>query len=318
MYNEEVKLRFISETNACAPMVYMLKSAESYEIKYGKDLSDFTQEEMQDFVDKTVGVSHLSRRARFSSIKTYLKWCADNGIGAGVGVLDKVSTDDIKAYKERYVSSAKHLQAILDEVFKPESDLSIDNVYRAFFWLAFCGIPQCEIMNVKKGDVKLDTFEIMYNGCYFGLDLYAVESISNCAKLNEFRRYNTIYKNGFTVCDREPSDTLLSGVGSNGYNGLTYEAISTMIRKRIRKVFANGDQIPKIDASHMYKSGLFVRAYATEKESGVEPDFKDVILIENRISTAEPLTEAQVKKRLSQRGREFRHDYKLWKSAFDL
>jgi integrase len=296
----------------------MLKSAEPYEIKYGKDLSGFTQEEMQDFVDKTFGVSHLSRRARFSSIKTYLKWCADNGIGAGIGVLDKVSTDDIKAYKERYVSSAKHLQAILDEIFKPEEDLSIDNVYRAYFWLAFCGIPQGEIMNVKKSDIKFDTSEIAYQGCYFYMNQYAIKSISNCAKLTEFRRYNSIYKNGFTMCEREHSDALLCGVSARGYKGLTYDTISDIVRKRIKKVFANVDTVPKIDVSHMYKSGLFVRAYAAEKENGVEPDFKDVILIENRISTAKPLTEAQVKKRLSQRGREFRHDYKLWKSAFDL
>ena len=146
MYNEALKSEFMQETtdNISVARSYskLFSATEPYEEKWGADLCTRNADELQIMVNEMLGTRASSIRVRLIWLKTYVKWCIDNGVpGACDGML-QIRDAGVDRIREQMVSSPFHLQIYLDSVFDPESEQTTDNIYRCFFWLAYGGMEE--------------------------------------------------------------------------------------------------------------------------------------------------------------------------------
>ena len=202
MYNEALKSEFIQETtdNISVARSYskLFAATEPYEERWGADLCTRDANDSQIMVNEILGLRQSSIRVRMIWLKTYVKWCVDRGIpGACDGML-QIKDVGVDRVKERMVSSPFHLQVYLDSVFCPESEETTDNIYRCFYWLAYGGMKEEDILNVKVSDVDFDN---TVHGTFLNVDDLAFELIS-CAEFHNkhllpFFRFLLLYKRIF-------------------------------------------------------------------------------------------------------------------------
>lgn len=171
MYNEELKNRFIEDYTASEKMrklcVVIFNKIEPYEERYGVDVCAMDNESLKSMVGEIInGVRSRSKWSCISILKAYAKFCTKEQIpntNDNVLRLD-AETLGIDALKKRMVSFPLSLQNYLNDICAPESLQATDNIYRCFYWLAYMGMPEEDIMNVKTSDVNFDNLTITFKG----------------------------------------------------------------------------------------------------------------------------------------------------------
>ena len=294
MYNEALKSEFMQETtdNISVARSYskLFSATEPYEEKWGADLCTRNADELQIMVNEMLGTRASSIRVRLIWLKTYVKWCIDNGVpGACDGML-QIRDAGVDRIREQMVSSPFHLQIYLDSVFDPESEQTTDNIYRCFFWLAYGGMEEEEIFEGE-----------------------SIRAFKNCAYLTEFNYKNPAYVNKESVPrDRVPGDTLIRGIR----NIPTPKSFKVTLSRKSKAGIESGATTIKLSYQRAWLSGLFYRMSEMER-AGLPVDFTDAAIRftaskEYKLDSGRNLIGAKV--RYISKG--YAEDYQRWKLAY--
>ena len=272
MYNAAQKKNFItsysSKEGMRAYVQQVFEQFSAYEEEIGKDICEMSFEELQEMFSKTSRVRASSHKTPRRTVRDYAAWCREHGVAGATDAAERINEIEIDGMRQLTVRNPRHLNAFLDTLAVPETELTSDNVFRAYYWLAYAGLGAQEILTVTNDEVKLDTLTVFHDGKEYPIYREAVPSIKNCLTLQSFKYYNANYNEKWIWRDRIPSDILLRGVRAIP----TLGTFRVDFLKRLRKAQAEGKTDLRLSYYRIWLSGVFYRMYEDEL-AGFPPDF---------------------------------------------
>lgn len=311
MYEMKRKLEFIDglEPNTVTKESFhsLFCKTEPFESRFAKDLSEFSLDEANELISNSFGVKFNSRRTLVIRIRTYIRWCKSRGYHVS-DAFDLVDFETSALISSSLIFGPEHLKDELDKVFRPDTEESTDEQYRALFWLAFAGIPSWEAaLSLKAEDIDFDEMTVRYNGVDFKLYVEGLRSIRNVARLSAFiqERYNKK-----RLVDRYQSDQLLRGIQGE----LKTEPGRVRLSKLYKKRQDEGREFTRLTFENVYTSGVFYLEYKSEMRTGMESSFVNVVereMILNGINKKSVQNQGSYYQKIS----DYKKDYACWKRA---
>lgn len=281
MYNHDQKSEYIKcVANSVSMRKYytsVFTSTEKYEEALGMDICSMNQSQLESFInsDSFLSFRYHTREVLVSVLRNYGAWCLNKKIPNALSYLSTLKLPDNppdgEALKDSMLSSPVHLQMFLDQIFLPESDLTIDNVFRAYCWMLFAGMNKEDTVKVRVENVDLEVMEIKFEGYSYPIYREGLPAIRNCMRLNRFRELRC--NGSFAERDRIDGDILLRG---EGRLDILYLRIKDAIIKAKTKAFKAGRTDLKPSSSSIKLSGIFYRTYIAEL-AGVPADFYHIV-----------------------------------------
>ena len=324
MYNAEMKERFIEQGNFSQTMEGLFRNVfdlvAPYEEEKCSDICTWDIQECKRVLEVLAGFRSYSSENRANLIRRYVKWCIEQGVpGASDAIFHVKASGDTKI-REMTLSGPAHLESILNAVFSPVSDVTSDNILRAYCWLAFCGMDDNGIVALRTKEVDLSSLVITSNGEKYQIVDEAVPCFRILKEMSAFRYYHPGYDDGFIWRPRVDGDKFLRGIR-------TAEQSVVQLRSMLSKTINAAVKDKKIDVkiSHyrIWISGEFYRAFQKELR-GESIDFYHLAerAVRIREEKGEPYKlEADSRKRtIDAKKREietgFQNDYIRWKRAY--
>ena len=322
MYNESQKMEYLDSSSQYTPeslvnVRRVLNRISKFEEEEEKDFCFIdNKEKVLDILSDICGFSSGGIRNKMSMLKGYVKWCKDVKQLPNVSVIiNDISVDEVslRYVKHKFVADPADLQECMDNIFDIEDELTVDNVFRCFLWMAFIGINEDDMFSIQESDVDLRYQSVYFGGKDYPFPDEALDSFLNCIQLKEFRFKNSHYSSheygtrqrydGAFLLRRSPysaEDTVYNPDGERQ----KFQAYISMKNKK------SGS--PRVLTYKSIKSsGFFYRLYQQEK-LGVGIEFDKVVeaLDEER--------DLQVNrgKALKQLERHVKDEYSRWKKTF--
>lgn len=317
MYNKELKTKFINDytkspttRQAC---ISTFNAVEKYELKWGADICTKRKEDLQVVVDEITGLRVRNKWLRIIILKAYVKWCLVMGVPGVRDDMLSINNVGLDKVRQQTVASPLHLQRYLDVLFDKESDQTTDSIYRCFFWLAYSGIEEEDILKIKCSDVDFSIMKVHYNGAAVPLYTESLPAFTNCVNLSSFVYNHPNFSPDKTVyMNRISGDTIIRGVK----NPPTLKTMRVAISKKAKLAVDRGDTDIRLSYYRAKMSGLFYRTYEDE-QIGIPPDFSGVVANfmkdkEYKLSSGRN-TRASKERKLAM---DYMNDYQRWKLAY--
>lgn len=315
LYNEDLKLSFIRQQTNSITMAedceLLFRAFAPYEESWGADLCTRTKEELSPVFDSLVGMRAKSKFKRLTILKSYVRWCVLNQVPGAIDGASDMSVAGLGKIKTMTVKGPTQLQKYLNEICDPESEETVDNIYRCYYWMAFGGIPEEEILDVKCSEISFEDMEIHHGDIIAPLYRESIPAFKNAVRLGAFRYKHPLYSKDI-VRPRAPGDTVIRGIRS----APSTSAMRVELSRRSRKAIEDGKTNIKLSYYRAWISGLFYRMYEQE-ELGIPADFTEA---------AENYTKGKAYKldntKKTQNGirreiaNDYMEDYERWKAAF--
>lgn len=319
MYNEELKTRFIQEytksisrAEAC---VQAFNAIEPFEVQWDADFCTKSAAELEPVVEQLVGFRVRSRWLRIIIFQKYVKWCLAHKVKDACDGMLQVECAGLDKVRTQMVSNPTMLQAYLDVVCDPESEKTTDNIYRCFYWMAYSGMDEHDIMNVKCSDVDFNNMVIRYGGEEYEIHREAIPAFRNAATLTEFVYKHPNYPPDKKVIrNRALGNTLIRGIRST----TSLAALRVELSRRSKKFIEDGLTDKQLSYYRVYLSGLFYNMKKRE-EAGIPVDFTGVAsrFMEGKTYKLDAgRNTPEAKKRAVVN--DYLQDYERWKAAFNL
>ncbi len=307
MYNPEIKERFIRDiTNSNEQPLRLLKffnRTAKIEARLGKDLYEMSLEELECVANDVRGF-RTSSVGQLIVLRDYLSWCAANIPGV-VSLFDKIKTTNVDKMRANTVVSPRHLQVYLDALFNPESELGSDNLYRAYYWLAYSGVEEEDFLTVTVDQIDLASLTILYRGRRLPIYREAVPCIRNSVESPFFRRVNP--KNGkLTNYSRVESNLLFRG----GRTTPTKDSVIAAIKLARKAAITEGRTNKSLNYTGTFYSGIYYRLYEDER-AGLTPNPLAIAeeLVEGKEYYDNHVEALRIKRNIMA-------DYEVWKLTF--
>lgn len=314
MYNPEMKQRFIDEhtTSSHTQMSarVLFNATEPYETNLGMDICAMSTDKLQPVIDDVLGVRTRGKYTQIIMLREYVAWCR---LAKYPGVTDSirhVSILGLGKIRKQMVSSPFHLQQYFNAVFDPESDETIDNIYRCYLWLAYGGVSREAALDIKTSDVHLDTLSVECQGKEVPIYREALPAFRNAVVLTSFfvKHPNYVKPVG---ADRVPGDRLMRGVKANAQ----LLTISSTLSKRFAEAAKAGRTELQLSYYKIWLSGVFYRMYELER-SGSPVDFSGIVAEEMSEKTYSTSERDSLRQRQRRKEKDYAEDYLRWKLAF--
>lgn len=317
MYNKELKTRFVQGyTNSIKTEEFcrtIFEMFEKYELKWGADLCTRSADELQPVVDSLVGFRSRSKWVWLIILKDYVKWCIGMKVPGACNGMLKVETIGLDKLKHQTVASPLHLQNYLNDICEDETEETTDNIYRCFYWLAYGGVAEEDILNIKCSDVDFNAMVVRYNNTEVPIYREAIPAFRNCVNLTQFVYKHPNYDK-LVYKDRADGDTLIRGIRS----APSVKAMRVELSRRSRKKMDDGETDLKLSYFRVWISGLFYRMYERER-AGMPVDFSGAAaqFMEGRTYKLDSGRNTQEAKK-RQLTKDYLEDYERWKLAFKI
>ena len=316
MYNEEQKTRFIrsytNSINTANVAATVFNSLEEYEQKWGADLCTRRADELQPAIDDILGLRSKSRWMTLSILKEYVKWCLAMRVPDVCDGMLHIEVSGIDKVRKQMVASPLHLQKYLDQVFDSESEETIDNIYRCYYWMAYGGVREEDTLSVNISDVDMEQMLIRYHNTSVPIYREAIPAFKNALRLNSFVYLHPNYTKSIRR-DRVSGNELMRGIRATTKT----MTIRSTLSSRSADAIKAGKTEQQLSFHRISLSGLFYRIYERER-AGVPVDFSDaaVSFMEGKtylLGDREKLVHRQNKIE-----RDYMEDYQRWKLAFSI
>lgn len=316
MYNEELKVRFIkdytSSINTANVATVIFNAFEKYEGVWQADLCTQGADVLQAAVDEVVGIRAKSKWMTLTILKEYVKWCMAMKVpGACDGMLH-IETVGLDKIRHQMVSSPLHLQKFLDTLFDPESEETMDNLYRCYFWMAYGGIDEDDTILIKAEDVDLTEMVIRYKDTRVPIYRESLPAFRNAVSLGSFLYKNANYKKPIRR-DRLVGDTIMRGIKATTK---TFTMRTTLSKRNIKAV-KDGKTDMQLSFYRVRMSGLFYRAYEMER-AGIPVDFSEAAVNAMEGKTYSLSGRVKIEHKQNRIERDYMEDYQRWKLAFSI
>lgn len=316
MYNEEQKVSFIKSytgsLNTANVATTIFNALEKYEANWQADFCTKSKDELQPVIDEIVGLRTKSQWMTLIILKEYVKWCIAMKVpGACDGMLhvEAVGLDKIR---HQMVSSPLHLQKYLDELFDPESEETIDNIYRCYFWMAYGGIDEEDTILITKEDINFEQMTITYKETNVPIYREAIPAFRNAVSLTSFLYKHPNYSKTIRR-DRIGGNTIMRGIKAETK---TFTMRTTLSKRNIKAV-EEGLTDLRLSFYRVRMSGLFYRIYERER-AGIPVDFSEAAM--RAMAGKEYSIKGRIKLEHKQNRmeRDYMEDYQRWKLAFSI
>lgn len=314
MFNEQQKVKFIKDytgsLNTANVATALFNELEKYEAEWGCDICTKSAEEIEPIIGEIVGLRSSSRWMTLIILREYAKWCIAMRVAGACDGLLNVDAVGFSKMKRQMVTSPLHLKKVLDEIFEPESDETVDNLYRCYFWLAFCGVEEDDVLKINEENIDFKKMEIRYNDRTFPIYGEALSVFKSVVELNSFLYKHPNYSKEVRR-ERFPGKNIMRGIKTSGDIFTIRAEVSQKNRKAIKK----GKTNMEISFGRMKLSGLFYRAYEMER-AGIPITFTEAAVRAmngKNYSLPEGKAIEQIQRR---KEREYFEDYLRWKVAF--
>lgn len=316
MYNEEMKTRFIREytgsLNTANVATTIFNAMEEHEKSWNADLCTRSSEELQPVITEITGLRSRSKWMALTILKEYVKWCIAMQVpGACDGML-QIQTVGLDKVKHQMVSSPLHLQKFLDDVFDKESEETLDNIYRCYFWMAYGGIDEEDTILIQNEQVDFNQMVIYYKTTNIPIYREALPALRNAVSLTSFLYKHPNYSKPVRR-DRVPGDTLMRGIRA----ATKTFTMRTTLSKRNIKAIEDGLTDLQLSFYRVRMSGLFYRVYEMER-AGIPTSFSEAAL---RVMDGKTYTlhgREKLEHRQNKIERSYLEDYQRWKLAFSI
>lgn len=277
MYNEEQKLRFINKyTKSPSTVKTCVSVFDAYadlEGRYGKDLCQIDNAgDLQEIVSAKFGIRARSAAVRISILRAYCRWCKEIGVQNVSDAVFSLAVTTLSKIGTRTVSSPEHLQAFLDTIYTKEWESMTDNLCRAYYWLAYMGIPESIAINITASDVDIDNEVVKAEGKTYKIYGEAIACVANCKELHAFRYEHPGYNEPIWR-DRYNSDKLLRGIKTDASSS----TLKSRASKDNNKAVSDGKTNIRLSYYRAWLSGLFYRMHCVER-SGEELNFRNAAI----------------------------------------
>ena len=317
MYNEKLKRSFIEwhtqSENTARICETIFRVSEKYETEWGADLCTQDEDTIKPMVENIVGFRSRSKLVRLSVLKEYARWCIRTGVPDACDALLKIKVAGLDQIKTHTVSSPDHLESYLNIIFEPAQEKTSDNIYRCYYWLAYAGMNEEDILKVKVGDVDFTNMVVRYKDEEYPIYREAVPCFKNCVELTSFVfKHPAIPPDKTVYKDRAPGNTLIRGIKS----GPSLHYVRVQLSRRSKQKLDSGETDLKLSHFRVWISGLFYRVSLKEKR-GIEPDFMKIVYKQrgNKVYKLDSGRNTQDAK-LKQLARDYSDDYQRWKLAY--
>lgn len=308
MYNEERKMRFLTETrSAVAFGVSAFNTTGSYEHIADKDLCELPLEVLQPMMNESFGARTRTVDSTIAFIRAYVAWCKEQGYSTCDDAY-QLKTEMDEKFKRMMIGSPLHLEHILNTAFEPVASETVDCLYRCYLWMAFAGLEEAETVEVTVDEIDFDTMTIEHGGKSYEIYREAVPVFKMACEATQFKYVNPNYAEDKRVSyrNRYLGDSLLRGIRSSK---LTLSTIRGIVGKKFK---ASGVETTY---TKVRLSGLFYKVYEMER-LGFPVNFDGYAL--ERISKAEHTyhvnyTHNKLKGMIVS---DLQDDYECWKAAF--
>lgn len=313
MYNESLKSGFVADytksmsTAQHASVVF--EAFAPYEERWQADLCTRSAEELQPIVNEVAGLRAKSRWMALSILKEYVKWCLAMKVpGARDGML-QIEVVGLDKVRKQMVSGPLHLQQYLNTIFDNEADETIDNIYRCFFWLAFAGLDEDDILFVTGDDVDFDNMVIRYGRTEYPIYREAIPALRNAISLTDFAYKHPGYSKTVRR-NRVLGVTLMRGIKADS----KVMTMRSTLSKRTGRALKDGLTTLQLSYYRVWISGLFYRMYERER-AGESVSFADEA--ERYVSKRTYHNEHRpLSTQVNIVARDYMEDYQRWKLAF--
>lgn len=315
MYNEEIKTGFIKQytksINTAEVCRQTFNAMQPYEEQWGADLCTRTAGELHPALETMVGFRVKSKYMRLIILKDYVKWCIACGVpGACKGMLE-IEDFGLGKIRSMTVYGPEHLQKCLDEICDPESEETTDCIYRCYFWLAFSGMREEDILETKVSDVDLTNLVVNHNGEEYVIYREAVRAFRNASTLTEFVYKHPNYPKPI-IRNRVEGTQLIRGIRAIP----SQYTLRSELSRRISSLMKEGKTEIKLSYYRVWISGLFYRMYIREK-NGLPVNFKDAAsrFMEGKdykLDTGRNTIDAKRRQVMN----DYLQDYERWKAAY--
>ena len=314
MYNEALKDRFAREfttklsiRQACAAL---FEATARYEESWGADICTRSAEELRPVLTDLLGMRTASKYLRLNILREYAQWCmAQNVPGACDGLLN-ANTDGLDKLRKQTVKNPLHLQRYLDAVFAPESEQTMDNTMRFYYWMAYSGVREADIFRLTAENMDFSTLTVRLDGKSYPLYPEALPCIKNCAELNSFAHIHP-YQGVDRMVWRERVDGDLLIRGTRSVKSV--DVVRSMVSRRAKQALDSGKTELKLSYGRVWLSGVFYRTYMAEL-AGDHPDFNSVaadVMADREYRLESGRNTIDAKRRV--RAAEYAQDYRRWK-----
>ncbi|WP_432353247.1 hypothetical protein [Anaerotruncus rubiinfantis] len=298
--------------NTANVAVVIFNAFEKFENDWQADLCTRSKEKLQPAVDATVGLRSKSQWMTLTILREYVKWCIAMKVPEacdGMLLIEAVGLDKVR---HQMVSSPLHLQKYLDDIFDPESDETIDNLYRCYFWMAYGGIDEGDTVLVKAEDVDFEQMSIFYKNTSVPIYREAIPAFRNAVSLTSFSYKHPKYSK-IIYRDRIPGDTVMRGIKAT----TKVFTMRTTLSKRNIKAVEDGDTDLQLSFYRVRMSGLFYRVYERER-AGIPIDFSDAAVRAMDGKTYSLSGRYKLEHKQNRIERDYMEDYQRWKLAFSI
>lgn len=317
MYNEELKTKFVQgytksiDTAKLCNRIF--NATEKHEVELDADICTMSEQTLQPIIEDIVGFRSRSKWAQFIILKDYVLWCIAMGVPDACDGMLKINAVGLDKIRQQTVSSPLHLETYLNEICEPVEEKTTDNIYRCFYWLAYAGVKEEDILKIQIEDVDLSRMIVKYNDTEVPIYREAVPAFKNCMELSQFVYKHPIYSAGTVVWkDRCPGSTLVRGINSQ----ISLKSMRVELSRRSKAKRDEGVTTLKLSYYRVWISGVFYRIYEKE-QIGIKPDLSDVVSqqIEGKTYKLDSgRNTIEAKKR--QLAHDYIEDYNRWKLAY--
>ena len=191
--------------------------------------------------------------------RKFVSWRIErNDGGVSRGMLDFRPDEDLAETRAETVANPYGLQCVLDEVYPPESEKTVSNVYRCFAWCGFSGVPYRDMLELTARNIDFDSGLIRTDADDYPLYAESIQAFRIACESDWFYSNHPNHKN--VVRYRVDGDTLLRGITA----GVTHESMTRRFVGDFKKARDEGSTKSKIKYETLLKSGVFFRMSETE------------------------------------------------------
>lgn len=300
MFNESQKIAFIKSATKSASSARSFETpfrhSEKQEALLDADICTWNEEQIVSFFKSRKHTNIRSLQNEYYTIRRYVKWCTENQIPNTSEAINNVNVDllvDPSGYAEKMINSPASLTEYLSKIPEKGPASVPVFIFNAYYWLAFCGIPQDLLFSIKKDNIDIQNQMISIDG--LNRDI--------CAEAKQAIEYIALWA--------KTGETIFAGYG----HAINSKDIGSYVKDRIV-----GAKYLTYD--NVYKSGLFYRMYQREL-SGFPVSFDEEV--EKSIERHEyagygddRARKESIRSRKNKMRKSLLDDYALWKAAFGL
>lgn len=319
MYNAELKTKFIREytnsTSRADTCLQAFDAMQPYEEEWGADFCTRTASELAPVIEKLVGFRARSRWQRIIVFQKYVKWCIANNVDGACDGMIQIDNVGLGKVRSQMIANPTQLQMYLDVICDAESEQTTDNIYRCFYWMAYSGMSEDEILETKVTDVDFD--RMIIKSSYGEYEIYreAIPAIKNAATLTSFIYKHPNYPPDKIVRrNRVLGNELIRGIRGS----MSAPVMRVELSRRSKKFIEDGATDKQLSYYRVWLSGLFYRMHQREL-AGIPVDFSGAAarFMEGKtykLDTGRNTQEAKKRAVVN----DYMQDYERWKAAFRM